>query len=215
MNSRQHLAQPPSIAVWLINLFAIGETAESILGDLLEEFSLLASSSGLRFARNWFWRQTLRTLPRLAGQSVRSAPWLTVVAIVGGFSLRKLIAPLIGRAIFAIVERYQAFFQHHFHAYLFFASTGIDIAHLLSFLLIGFVVALVARRNEMLATIALAAIYAAMAIFGSVYVAIKTSDGSLLWRLNWYFADSLGYVVAGAIVRTHRLTAAPRPTKPS
>ncbi len=99
--------------------------------------------------------------------------------------------------------------------YLFFASTGIDIAHLLSFLLIGFVVAFVARRNEMMASIALALIYAAMAIFGSVYVAVKTADGSLLWRLNWYFADSFAIVIAGTIVRTHRLRATSRRTKPS
>ena len=155
----------------------------------------------------------ITALPQVA--AVRSAPWLTGIAIVGGFALRKLVAPLIGRSIFAGIERYQAFFQHHFQAYLFFASNGIDIAHILSFLLIGFVVALVARRNEMVATIALALIYAAMAIFASVYVAIKTSDGSLLWRLNWYFADSLAIVLAGAIVRMRRLTATTRPTKPS
>ena len=214
MNLRQHSVQPPATAVCLISLFANGERAESILGDLLEEFSLLTSTSGAPFARRWFWRQTLRTLPRLAGQSARNATWLTGVAIIGGFALRKLIGPLIGRMLLAVTEQYQDFFQRHFDAYMFLASTGIDIAHLISLLLIGFVVAFVARRNEMVATIALALIYAAMAVFGSVYVAVKTADGSLLWRLNWYFGDSLAIVIAGAIVRTHRLTAAPRPTKP-
>ena len=55
--------------------------------------------------------------------------------------------------------------------------------------------------------------FAAMAVFGSVYVAVKTGDGALLWRLNWYFADSFAIVVAGAIVRTHRLSIASRPAK--
>jgi hypothetical protein len=213
MTTQPNSVQPPRIAAWLLSLFALPQEAESILGDLQEEFSLLATTSGVASARNWYWRQTFRTLPRLAGLGLHSAPWLTGMAIVGGFCLRKLIGPLVGRSIFAVIERYTIFFQHHFQAYLFFASTGIDIAHLMSFLLIGFVVALVARRNEMVATIALALTFAAMAVFGSVYVAVKTGDGALLWRLNWYFADSFAIVVAGAIVRTHRLAIASRPAK--
>jgi hypothetical protein len=76
MTSQPHLVQPPPIAVWLLNLFALGEEAESIQGDLLEEFSLLASKSGSGF---------------------RTAPWITTAAVVGGFLLRKTFRSL-GRA---------------------------------------------------------------------------------------------------------------------
>ena len=217
MTSQSHFAQPPFIAVWLISLFACGEEAESILGDLEEEFSLLTSqsgvsSSGVSWARNWYWRQTIRTVPRLAGLSFRAAPWMTVAAVAGGFLLRKLVAPLVGSVTFAVLERYPVFLEHHFSAYRFFASTGLDIEHLITFLLIGFVVAFVAREREMVATMVLGFIFGAMAVIASVNIAIRFGYDASLWRLTWYFSDALAIVFAGAIVRTHRLSAKTRPS---
>jgi hypothetical protein len=209
MTSQSQFASPPRIAVWLLNLFASAEEAESILGDLLEEFSFLASKSGVAFARRWDWRQTIKTVPQLAGVGVRSAPWLTGGAVAGGFLLRRLVGPAVEPSIFAVLERYQVF-EHHFSTYMFFASTGIDIGHIVTFLFVGFVVALAARRNEMVATMTLALIYGAMAVVGSLYGIAKTGNDALLWRLTWYFADSFAIVMAGAIVRMHRLADASR-----
>jgi hypothetical protein len=211
MTSQPDFVQPPRIAVWLISLFAHAEQAESILGDLLEEFSLLASKSGGRAARNWYWRQTIKTVPRLAVFSFGTAPWMTAAAVAGGFLLRKLVGPVIGPATFAVLERYQAFFAHHFSVYLFFASTGLDIEHLITFFFIGLVVALVSRQTEMVATMVLGLIFGAMAVVAAVYVVTKFGDVAYLWRLKWYFADSFAIVLAGAIVRTRRLAAASRP----
>ena len=53
MTSEPNFVQPPRIAVWLVNLFTPAEEAESILGDLLEEYSHLESKSGVTFARSW------------------------------------------------------------------------------------------------------------------------------------------------------------------
>jgi hypothetical protein len=209
MTSQTHPVQPPRIAVWLLDLFAPAEKSESILGDLLEEFSILASKSGEAFAQRWFWWQTIRTVPRLVRFGVRTAPWLTSAAVAGGFLLRKLLAPLVGPAIFAVLERYQVF-EHHFGTYRFFASTGIDIGHLITFLFIGFAVALVSRQREIVVTTALGLIYGIMAVVGSVYLVIRTGDSASLWRLTWYFADSFAIVIAGAIVRTRRLAATSR-----
>ncbi|MGA2537467.1 MAG: hypothetical protein ABSF53_15725 [Terracidiphilus sp.] len=128
---------------------------------------------------------------------------MTAAAIVGGFLLRRLVGSLVEPTIFAVIER-SRIYEHHFSAYVFLASTGIDIGHLIAFLIIGFVVALVARQNEMVATITLGLIYAAMAVIGSVYGAAITENAAFLWRLTWYLADALAIVVAGAIVRTHR-----------
>jgi hypothetical protein len=105
------------------------------------------------------------------------------------------------------LDRYTEFFGHHFATFRFFASTGLDIEHLLSFLMIGFVVAWAAREREMTATAMLASIFAAMAVVGSTYAAIASGSGALLWRLGWYFADSFAIVIAGVLVRTHRLAA--------
>jgi hypothetical protein len=210
MTSQQYFPQPPRIAVWLLNLFALAAEAESILGDLLEEFSLLASKSGVATARSWYWRQTLRTIPQLAGVGFRTAPWMTAAAVVGGFLLRRLVGHLAESAIFAVVERFLAFFEHHFSTYMFFASTGIDIGQIITFLFIGFVVAFAAREREMVATMALGLIYGAMAVVGSVYVVTRTGDTASLWRLTWFFADAFAIVIAGAVVRTHRLVATSR-----
>lgn len=209
MNLPPKLAQPPPLAVWLASLFALPDDAEAIHGDLLEEFSLLASKSGDSFARRWYWRQTVKTVFQLARAGFRTAPVRTTAAIVGGFFLRRLLGPLVGPAIFAVLERYRVF-EHHFSAYMFLASTGMDIAHLITFLFIGFIVAWAARGREMLATMSLGLFYAAMALIASVYVVAKTGDAAYLWRLTWYFADPLAIVIAGAIVRSHRFAAATR-----
>ena len=211
MTSQPHFVQPPRIAVWLLNLFALGEEAESIQGDLLEEFSLLASKSGAASARRWYWRQTMKTVPQLAGVGFRTAPWMTTAAVVGGFLLRKLLGPLVEPPIFAVLERYRVF-EHHFGTYMFFASTGIDIGHLITFLFIGFAVALVSRQREMVATTTLGLIYGAMAVVGFIYAVTKTGNDALLWRLTWIFADAFAIVTAGAVVRTHRLAATSHPS---
>jgi hypothetical protein len=212
MTSQSDFVQPPHIATWLLSLFALPEDFESIAGDLLEEFSLLAPQLGESAARKWYWRQAMKTVPQLAGASVRAAPWVTGAAVGGGFLLRRLVGPLVGPAIFSVLGRYEDFFEHHFGAYVFFTSIGIDIGHIITFLFIGFVVALAARRNEMTATITLGFIFEAMAIVGSVYAITRTGNDALLWRLSWYFADSFAIVIAGAIVRTHRLAATSRPS---
>jgi hypothetical protein len=211
MTSQPHFVQPPHVAVWLLNLFALGEEAESIQGDLLEEFSLLASKSGVASARRWYWRQTMKTVPQLAGVGFRTAPWMTTAAVVGGFLLRKLLGPLVEPPIFAVLERYRVF-EHHFGTYMFFASTGIDIGHLITFLFIGFAVALVSRQREMVATITLGLIYLAMAVVGFIYAVTKTGNDALLWRLTSIFADAFAIVTAGAVVRTHRLAATSHPS---
>ena len=105
MTLQLNFVQPPRFAVWLLTLFALDEEAESILGDLLEEFSLLASKSGIPFARRWYWRQTLKTIFQLAVLGFRTAPWLTTAAVVGGFLLRRLVGRLVEPAIFAVLER--------------------------------------------------------------------------------------------------------------
>jgi hypothetical protein len=209
MTSQSHFVQPPRLAVWLVTLFGLEDEAESILGDLLEEFSLLASRSGVSFARRWYWRQTVKTILYLAVLGFRTAPWLTTAAVVGGFFLRKVVARLVEPPIFAVLEKYHVY-EHHFSMYMFFASTGIDIGHLITFLFVGFIVAFVARGREMAATMALGLIFGAMIVISLPVVVMRFGYAMPLSRLMWYFSDSLAIVIAGAIVRTHRLGAAAR-----
>ena len=209
MTSQSNVVQPPRLAMWLLTLFALDDAAEHILGDLLEEFTRLASKSGVPFARRWYWRQTLKTSFQLALLGFRTAPGLTTAAVAGGFVLRKLVARWVEPPIFAVLERYHVY-EHHFSTYTFFASTGIDIGHLITFLLIGFMVALVARGREMVATMTLGLVFGAMLVVAFAFTVTHWGYGTALSRAMWNFSDSLAIVIAGAIVRTHRLGAATR-----
>ena len=73
MKSRE--VHPPWVASWLVDLFTpIGQT-ETIQGDLLEEFSEVASKSGVASARRWYWRQSVKSVAHLIGTGFRAAPW--------------------------------------------------------------------------------------------------------------------------------------------
>ena len=211
MTSPPQFVQPPRIAVWLVNLFSSDQEAESIEGDLLEEYTHIATKRGASFARRWYWRQTAKTIAHLAGTAYRTAPWSTTAAIVGGFLVRRLAAGFVEPLIFAVLDRYQVF-EHHFNAYRFFASTGIDIGHIIVFLFVGCVVALGAKGREMVATMMLGFIFGAMAVAAFLVIVSRTGNDAFLWRLTWNFADSFAIVIGGAIVRTHRSAATARPS---
>ena len=193
---------PPRIATRLLNLFATGMEAESILGDLLEEFSHLASKSGVVSARRWYWRQTMKTIAHLIGIGFRAAPWATAAAVAGGFLLTRLVSGLSERAVFAVLERYSVF-DHHFGAYIFFATYGIAIGHVIASLFVGCMVALVARSREMVAAIALALAFFTMTA-AALPVWIATGHIPIPSMLAWNFASWLAIVIGGAIVRMRR-----------
>ena len=203
MTSSPHLPTPPRGATWLISLFVDHEEADSILGDLSEEFSRLAFHSGTACARRWYWRQALKSVPHLIFSAFLAAPWTTILAALAGFLLRRLVSRLPGYATFFLVDKF-AIHEHHFGLYRFLASTALDIEHVLTFLLIGGFVALLARKREMPPAILLALFWAAMSIVGSVFGAIKSEDYGTLLRLSWYFTDSLAVILGALAVRALR-----------
>ncbi len=193
----------PRIPTALVRLFARNEEAESMLGDLFEEFSLVVVRSGAPAARRWYWRQALKSIVHLFTAAFRAAPWSTSSAVFAGILLRMMIARFPERAIFWTIERYQIN-ESHFQLYRFLASTGIDIAHLLSFLLVGCAAALLVKGREMAVTSTMAFYYGLLAIVGAVYFLSRTGDYASLLRLAWYFSDSLAIVTGGAIVHLNR-----------
>src|SRR5258708_12042968 len=144
----------PRIAAWLIELVTPHEQAESIPGDLLEEFSELASRSGLTSARRWYWRQSVKTIAHLACAGFRVAPWSIAGAAVMGYLLRWFSAGLPEQVIVRVLH----FRSHHAtpyytwaqaHTYLLWLNSVISIVHLLLSLFIGCIVAVVAKGREM------------------------------------------------------------------
>ena len=211
MTAQAYFVSPPRIAVWLVNLFTPAEEAESILGDLLEEYSHLVSKSGAAFAQRWYWRQTLKTIAHLAGTGFRVAPWSTTAAVVGGFFLLRFASGLPEPAIFAVLRRYRVF-ERHFNAYVFFATDGIAIGHIIASMFVGCIVALAAKGREMVATMTLALVLGAMAGAASLVLLARGHDSFPPWMLPWYFADWFAIVIGGAIVRTRRSAAKTLPS---
>jgi len=204
MTSQGYFVQPPRIATWLLNLFAAGEEAESLLGDMLEEFSHLALKSGVGFARSWYWRQTRTTVAHLVGAAFRVAPWLTAAPVIGGLLLIQFVSGPLQRALFVVLFRHQVF--DHLSKHVFF---GIEAV--IQSLLIGCIVALAAKCREMVATMTLAAVLCAMTTVALLLSVVAKGHSSILWMwmlryLPWHFADWFAIVIGGAIVRMRRPT---------
>ncbi len=210
MTSQAYFVQPPRFATWLVNLFTAGEEAESILGDLLEEYFHLASTSGASIARRWYWRQAVKTIAHLAGTGFRVAPWSTTAAVAGGFLLMRFASGLPESAIFAVLHRYRVF-DHHFNVYVFFATDGIAIGHVIASMFVGCLVAMAAKGREIVATTMLSLVLGGL---GGVAILVTVASGRplFLWMLPWYFADWFAIVIGGAIVRTRRSAATALPS---
>jgi len=213
MTSQPDFVQPPRMATCLVNLFTPAEEAESILGDLLEEYSHLASKSGVAFARRWYWRQTVKTIAHLIGTGFTVAPWSTAAAVVGGFLLHGFVSGLPNKVLSAVTDRYLVYWPSHFEAYKFWATDGMLIAQLIASLFVGCIVALAAKGREMVATMTLGFIYCAMV--GVAYVTWTAKhwpvDFGIQWML-WSCAGPFAIVVGGAIVRTRRSAVITRPS---
>lgn len=175
---------------------------KKIIGDLLEEFSQHASRSGIAFARSWYWRQTVKSLVHLAGAGFRSAPWSTAALVIGGFLLMRFASGLPELAIAAAVNR-TSFYEHHFSAYMFWMTDGIDLGHIAVAGLVGVIIAVAARGREMITTLTLASIGCLMTA-AALVVWIARGQDLLLLRLLWSIADSLAIVLGGMIVRGRR-----------
>jgi hypothetical protein len=208
MTSQADFVRPPRIAIWLVKLFASAEE-ESILGDLLEEYSNLALKSGVAFARRWYWRQAVKTIAYLGGTGFRGAPWSTAAAVIGGFVLHRFVSGLPDKILSAVTDRYLAFWSTHFKAYIWMLN-GMSIEHLIGAMLVGCVVALAAKGRELIATMTLALVLCAL--IGAAFVWVATHRPmDVAWML-WSCADPFAIVIGGAIVRMRRSAAATPPS---
>lgn len=160
MKSNTSGLRPPFIASWLIGLFTSNWRGDAIPGDLLEEFSGLAAKSGVAYARRWYWRQSVKTVVDLMGGGFRTAPWLIAGTVIGGFLLlwfgyslpEKLIDGVLELRRHHVVPYYT---QREMDAHVFWLNAGILIGYLLVSLLVGCIVAMVAKGREMIATLTL------------------------------------------------------------
>ena len=216
MRPHTSLVKPPFLAVWLLELFAPEEHSESILGDLLEEFSTLAETLGVASARQWYWRQSAKSVVRLIGAGFRTAPWLNVLAVLGGLLLLNFGLSLPDR----LIERSIRFYQHHVtpyytsaqaYAYIQRLNTAILIGRLLVALVIGCLVASATKGREVIVTFTLgiALLIVGMAESWMVVATHKPGAGdvSLLPHImSLFLCNSIMTIIGGIIVRECRST---------
>lgn len=199
------LVQPPRLAVWLVNLFTPYEQAESIPGDLLEEFSAVESKSGVAYARRRYWRHSLRTVADLIGAGFRDAPGAIAVAVFTGFLLLMFGPGLPERIVVAILRTQTPYSNTHVQAYMLFLTWGILVAGFVESMIIGCIVAVVAKGREMLATITLVLILSALTGWRLLLLGGHwPENANFLPFLVRRFDSACMIVIGGGIVRKIR-----------
>lgn len=168
MTSSEPPVQPPRVAAWLVELFASPQEADGLLGDLAEEFSAAVARDGQADGRRHYRRHAWRTIRDLAVAQWRTRPWSSAAIAVTGLLLTTGVGPagmlvtgptnLVARTL---VARYPIY---HYVA----ASVFWTIVLLLPSLLVGFVIALLARTVNFRAMSAALAFVLAIAILHAV-----------------------------------------------
>jgi hypothetical protein len=197
----------PQLAEWLISLFVSVEEAESILGDLQEEFLQIRSKAGARAARRWYSRQMRRTVAHLFLSGLRTSP-LTWAAVIGGLFLLRFTHSAPDWLLSQLTDKYLTYWSNHFAAYLWLLKV-MWIEYLATSLFTGCMVALLAKGREVVATSTLGLILGGMALV-SVTVVAATGHFVSFWGLIMTFIDGVALVFGGVIVRRHRSAAAIR-----
>jgi hypothetical protein len=201
-------SRPPRLASWLVELFASDDQAESILGDLHEEFSDIVSKSGTVSARRWYWRQTAKTIAHLVGAAFRVAPWSIAGTVLLGFVLRRFSFSLPERIIVTVLRTQRPYSNLHYGFYVWQVTYGIPILHVIVSTLLGCVVALAAKRREMAATMTLALVLCAL--IGAALVRVASQGPMDVAWVLWSFPDPFATILGGVIVREFRLLPARR-----
>ena len=211
-------AWPPRFAAWLVSLFGSSEQAESILGDLQEEFSAIARKSGDVPARRWYWRQSLKTIAHLAVGSFRTAPWSLAGVVLLGLLLRRFDFQfqLPERVAIAILRAQRPYSNLHYGFYVWQINYGIPIACFVTSMLIGCVVAILAKGREVVAAFTLIVVNAVsfVELVIRVYNHNPNSEGAFAALFHFFVfrwtLDVIGILVAGVLVRKLR-SASSRP----
>ena len=95
---------PPAVASWLVELFASDGQAESLAGDLCEEFLVREPEFGIASARRWYWRQSVRTAADLLLAGLRDSPGLIGFSLLTGCLLLPFGIALPERIIAAVIH---------------------------------------------------------------------------------------------------------------
>ena len=198
--------RPPRMAVWLVDLFTPNKQSESIPGDLLEEFSELASKSGVAFARRWYWRQSVKTVAHLIATGFLVAPWLTAGTVVAGWLLCWGFVWSTQKAVVAVLDKYQVY--AHIDAHVFWLIYALLIERLVEPFIIGCIIAVAAKGREMVVTMTLGLVVGASSGAELAHLMLMPHWSADNFRLAplllTTFVSPVMFVIGGGIVREIR-----------
>lgn len=117
------------------------------------------------------------------------------------------------KVLSAVTDRYLGYWSHHFKAYMFWATDGMWVAHLILSVFVGCMVALAAKGREIVATMTLGIILYTMV--GVAYLASVAKHWPMDVAFSWMLFQCAGpfaIIVGGVMVRTSRSAARTRPS---
>lgn len=192
--------RPPVLAVWLVGFFISGKREETIQGDMVEESSKLASTSGIAAARRWYWRQSIGAVAHLMGTGFCEAPWLITGAVLGG-----CVALWFGLE-WGDLALFQLNVNLHAHGLRIFWLAGeIQVERFLVMVLVGCLVALMVKGREMVAAIALSLVCTALTGFlYPEWTILHNAESALPVRI-FQLTASIAILFGAAIVRGTRV----------
>ena len=132
------------------------------------------------------------------------------LAVIGGFLLLRFAHWLPGKLLNVLTDRYLMYWSNHFQAYLWLLK-ALFPAYLLTSVLTGCVVSLVAKKREMIPTMALGIVLCVMILFGYLSALAQTGDFYVLWNIPWAFSDPIAIILGGMAVRQFRIHVMPQP----
>ena len=191
-----------------------------------ERFSDMASRCGTGRARRWYWSQCVKTIAGLVASGFRTAPWLILITTLSGAFLLQFVTGNLQRVIMEFISLLNHhvmpyYDSKHVASHLFWMYYTVFLGSLLASLIIGSLVAMVAKRREMIATMTLSFVSLIMTvrIFWESVAMHYPVDPALFPKI---FIDQLSasflIVIGGIIVREIRsaadqsLSGACRPT---
>jgi hypothetical protein len=157
MSTKRSL-HPPRLASWLVDLFTPYDQAESIAGDLHEEFVMYISEHRPVEARRWYWRQCVKTIAHCAIEALRTSWWSIAIIIVVCQLCLTFGGGLPEQAWFGVLHLVRGGvtpYHANWYGYVFWLNTCLLAAHLLFCFLIGWAAALIAKGKELITTAAL------------------------------------------------------------
>ena len=190
--------RPPRLAEALAEaLVADPALRDAALGDLAEEFVIVAASRGAGAARSWYWSQVARSAPSLAalgttaglGRSRAALTWLRLVAsVVLGYALLAVFVPLLDFWMMARLGN---------PSVIWLMPVASLVSGMSSAFVAGYVTALVGGRARILSGAALGVFCIAL----SALMLWRGRDGSPLWYQVALMVIVLPMVMVGTLLR--------------